>query len=158
MSDEFDGLNLIELIDLLEDAPAPPPIPLTPQTWGWAVVGVVVLGVIALALWWAVRRHRAQAYRRAALRAVAQNGTDPAMVAAILRRTALSAFPRDQVASLSGADWLRFLDQTFPGAGFAKGPGQVFAIAPFRSCAPDPAAVALARDWIKHHRAKQERD
>ncbi len=153
MSEEFDGLNLIDLIDLLEEAPAPPPIPLTPQTWGWVVVGVVAAGLFALALWWVIRRYRARAYRRAALRALAQNEGDPANAATVLRRAALKAFPRDEVASLSGQDWLTFLDRTFPGSGFAKGPGQIFAIAPYHACSADPDGIELARDWIKHHRA-----
>ncbi len=156
MTEEFDGLNLVELIDLLEEAPEPPPIPLTPQTWGWVVLAVVASVLLFLLLRWAARRHRARAYRRAALRELTEAHNDPALAATILRRAALSAYPRDKVASLSGADWLAFLDRKFPGSGFANGPGQIFASAPFRPSAPDPKAMTLARDWIKQHRAEPE--
>ena len=154
MNEEFNGLNLVELIDLLEDVPEPPPIPLTPQTAGWVVLGLVSAVLIAYLARWAVRRYRAHAYRRAALREMTHGGEDPAIAATILRRAALSAYPRDQVASLFGADWLAFLDRNFPGSGFADGPGQIFAAAPFHECRSDQKAKTLARDWIKRHRAE----
>jgi Ca-activated chloride channel family protein len=156
MNEEFKGLGLVELIDLLEDVPEPPPIPLTPQTPGWIVLSVVVFGVLVLLVRWIVRRHRAETYRRAALRALDDAGDDPAAVGTILRRTALAAFPRAEVASLSGVDWLAFLDRSFPGTGFAKGAGEVFAVAPFRPCPADPGAAKLARDWIRGHRRNAE--
>ena len=156
MSEEFDGLSLVELIDLLEDPKEPPAIPLTPQTPGWIVLGLVVAVLLFLLIRWAVRRYRSRAYRRAALREITDAGGDLAETAAILRRAALSGFPRARVASLSGADWLAFLDRTFPGTGFANGPGKVFATAPFRASPPDPDAAALARTWVKRHRAEAE--
>ncbi len=153
MSEEFEGLSLVELIDLLEDPQEPPEIPLTPQTPGWIVLGVIAAVLLFLLIRWAVRKYRAGAYRRAALRELKDAGEDPAATAAILRRAALCAYPREKVASLAGADWLAFLDRKFPGTGFADGPGQVFATAPYRASPPDPKAAALARTWIKRHRA-----
>ena len=151
MSETFEGLNLVELIGLLEEVPQPPPVPLTPQTPGWIVVGILALAALAALLRLALRRRRAGAYRRAALRELDAAGEDPAEIAGILRRAALTAYPRTQVAGLVGADWLAFLDRTFPGTGFAAGPGQVIATAPFRPSKPDPAVAGLARDWIRHH-------
>jgi hypothetical protein len=60
----------------------------------------------------------------------------------LLRRIALSYFPRARVASLSGEAWLDFLDQALVGSaapdGFRGGPGRVLAEGPF---APSPGAV-----------------
>ena len=127
-----------------------------PQTPGWIVLGIVVAILLFLLLRLAVRRHRAEAYRRAALRELAQVGEDPAAIANVLRRTALAAYPRAEVAGLSGPDWLAFLDRTFPATGFADGKGEVFAVAPFQTQPSDPVAAKLARDWVRGHRRDPE--
>ncbi|MEX0339365.1 MAG: DUF4381 domain-containing protein, partial [Arenibacterium sp.] len=150
-----EGLGLVDLIGLLEEAPEPSPISLMPQTSGWIVLGIVLVVSGIFVVRWVQRRIRAGAYRRAALRELASAKNDPALVASILRRTALTAFPREQIATLAGAEWLAFLDRSFPGNGFSDGPGRIFAIAPFRPQVPDPDAMVLARDWIKRHRSSQ---
>lgn len=145
---ELEGLRLVELMDLLHDVPVPPRVPMWPQTWGWAVVAVIVLAVLR----WAVRtlraRHAANAYRRAALTELAQAGDDPAAIAAILRRTALVAFPRADVAGLTGSDWLEFLNEQVPGCGFTD----TLTSAPYRPTTPDPALAKSAQIWIRQHR------
>jgi hypothetical protein len=155
MSQHLDGLNLVELLDLLEPMAEPTRVAMTPQTPGWIVLGLAMLGLF---LWTAIallRHYRSNAYRRAALaelQHLSRDGEQPAQIAVLLRRTALAAYPRDQVASLHGDAWLRFLDDHFPGEGFSTGPGHVLATAPWRPTAPDPAVTALARDWILRHR------
>ncbi|MEP2715127.1 DUF4381 domain-containing protein [Pseudophaeobacter sp.] len=159
MSQNLDGLNLVELLDLLKPMPEPAPISMVPQTAGWAVLA----GVLTLVLIWAGLRvwrgYRANAYRRAALAELdmlTQSGQDPAKIAVLLKRTALAAYPRAQVAQLHGASWLEFLDAQLPGAGFSQGAGQILATAPWRATPPDPALTALARDWIRHHKKREE--
>ena len=156
MNEEFKGLGLVDLIELLEEVPEPPPISLTPQTPGWIVLGVVVVVLLILLLRWALQRYRAEAYRRAALRELGQAGDDPAAIAIVLRRTALAAYPRAEIAALAGADWLAFLDRTFQGNGFSEGAGQVIATAPFRPHPSNSDAAKLARDWIRGHRRDAE--
>lgn len=159
MSQHLEGLNLIELLDLLQPAPEPPPIAMTPQTPGWIILGIglgLLLGWGLTRLW---RRHKSKAYRRAALAELSRltrDGEDPAQIAVLLKRTALAAFPRADVASLHGDSWLRFLDEHFPGDGFCHGAGQILATAPWRPAAPDPALTALARDWILRHQPHVE--
>ena len=159
MSQHLDELNLVELLDLLEPVPEPLRVAMTPQTPGWLVLG---LAVALLALWAAVkllRNYRSNAYRRAALaelNMLSRTGEDPARIAVLLRRTALAAYPRDQVASLHGDSWLRFLDDCFPGDGFCTGPGQVLATAPWRPTVADPALTDLARDWIRRHHPRDD--
>lgn len=153
MSEEFEGLGLVELIELLEEVPEPPPIPLTPQTPGWIVVGGVALVLFVLAVRALWRRWRANAYRRAALRALEGAGDDPAAIAAILRRAALVAYPRTEIAPLAGDGWLTFLDSTYPGGGFADGPGRVLAAAPYRPQPASPELRRIATDWLRKHKA-----
>jgi len=152
MSAHLDGKNLVELLDMLEPVPDPTPISLLPQTPGWIVLGIVLVG----ALVWGVRlvqsRHRARAYRRAALVELAATGDDAARIAALLRRTALAGFPREQVAGLVGTDWLNFLDQSYGGNGFSGNEGQTLLAAPYQKSTSDPALSVLAQDWIRTHR------
>jgi hypothetical protein len=153
--------SLVDLLDQLQDVLEPPPVSMVPATWGWAVLALLLLGAAALAAWAWLRHRRATAYRRAALAelhalAPALERGDPDTLAALerlLRRTALAAFPRAEVATLTGDAWLAFLDRT--GGGFA-GFGPALAAAPY---APAPPAVdgravlRAARHWIAHHHA-----
>ena len=156
MSDELAGLDLVGLLERLEPIPEPVPVPWWPQTeaWGWIAAALVVLAGWALRR--GLQRRRANAYRRAALREIAAAGDAPAELAAILRRTALAAYPRSEVAGLHGDAWLAFLDEsTGGGRAFREGPGRAFAVAAY---APDvdPSGLSpLARRWVRRHRVRR---
>lgn len=106
----------------LHDIAVPPPVSWMPQTWGWAMLA----GLLALALLvWAFKtwlRYRRNAYRREALRMLGEieqglqtpgNQADALhALAEVLKRTALAAWPRADVAATSGADWKQFLRNT----------------------------------------------
>lgn len=145
--------SLVGLINQLAEVPQPPPVPMVPQTLGWLVLALMCLA--ALGLWGLrlLRRHRANAYRRAALRALAAAGDDAAEISAILKRAAMVAYGRRRVAGLSGADWLAFLAETAPKAGFASR-GAAFGSATYRCDPPppDPALTELAQAWLRQHR------
>ena len=151
MDDPYEGLNLIQLLDLLEPVPEPLPVSWMPQTAGWIWLGLAVVALILFGTRYLVARYRANRYRRAALVALDGAGADPARVATILRRTALAGFPRASVAGLTGANWLSFLDQTMQGNGFVSGPGQALTDAPYRATPPNPDLTALARKWVRQH-------
>jgi hypothetical protein len=74
-------------------------------------------------------------------------------LAELLKRVALVAYPRLQVASLSGIEWLRFLDETVGTTDFSVGPGQQLVRIYDRAIsAPSPELLQLARHWIRQHR------
>lgn len=131
-----------------------------PPAPGWWLLAFLLL---LLAIWagralW--RRHRARVRRRRVLAhldgLVAGYTPEQACefvtaVSTLLRRVALSHYPREQVAPLTGEDWLRFLD-THGGKGrFGQGAGRVLAEGAYRrECEVDPKALAgLARAWIE---------
>lgn len=145
--------NLIDLINKLAPPPAPDPVSMVPQTLGWIVLGLIALGLVVWLAWRSYRNWRANAYRRAALVELAACNADPAAIADILRRTALSAWPREAVASLTGEDWLDFLDQTGGNGGFGDVAGRVLLSAPWRAraAAPSPELAGMAAHWIRHH-------
>ncbi|MEO9528981.1 MAG: DUF4381 domain-containing protein, partial [Roseibium sp.] len=73
-------------------------------------------------------------------------------LAGLLRRTALSAYPRAEVASLHGAEWLAFLDRAYGGSAFSEGPGWHLIAAPYRPETTQEPLKPLVRTWIKMHR------
>jgi len=156
----------------LHDVVQPPPVSWAPQTIGWyvlfALAGLLLLwGCVAL-----VRRLLRNRYRREALRELAAleagAGEDASRAAALralpglLRRTALAAWPREEVASLSSEAWLAFLDEAYGGDGFRRGPGRLVALVAYEPDRdvhgidePDArAAFELARVWIRRHRVR----
>lgn len=149
------NLNLIELLEKLEPVPAPEPISLFPQTpfWGWlALLLLIGVAYVSYRGW---RKWRARAYRRAALAEIAQAGDDPIKLARILRRTALCAFPRREVASLHGEQWLAFLNEHYPGNKFAGEIGQTLDNAPYQPNTNSGSAPGLAKlvaEWVRTHK------
>jgi Ca-activated chloride channel family protein len=151
MSEDLSKLTLVDLLDLLEPVPEPPQVSLWPQTAGWIWLGLAVACVAAwLGRRWLLTR-RANAYRRAALKAVAAAGDDPAALAVIVRRAALAGYPRAEVAGLYGEDWLAFLDEAYGGSGFRAGPGRLLAVAPYTSARRAPDLASLVAEWVRHH-------
>jgi hypothetical protein len=143
--------SLVDLLGELVEVPAPAPVSMLPQTAGWLVAGTVLLLVLALVAYRAWRRYRANAYRRDALAALTAAHDDPASIAVVLRRVAVSAYPRREVAGLAGEAWLRFLDAHCEGSRFATD-GRALLEGPYRSMPPAPELTALARGWIRGHR------
>ena len=133
-------------LDRLHDIVLPASVAWWPPAPGWYLAFALLLtGMIWLCrLQW--RRWRANAYRRAAIRALARCDT-LAAVAELLRRTALAAWPREQIVPLSGAAWLDFLDRSAGTRDFATGPARVLAVVAYdSSIAPDAASEATIRD------------
>ena len=166
MNEDLTDLDLIELLERLSPVPEPAVVSLWPQTeaWFWvALVGLVVAAGLVRRFW--LRRH-ANAYRRAALEEIRLAGESPAALAEILRRTALAAFPRADVAGLFGEEWLAFLDRTGgsrSGSGasaFREGPGRAFAVAPYERETPERSDAkelsSLAMGWVRRHRRSEE--
>lgn len=139
-------------------------LPADPSWWppapGWWVLAVLLLILLVWVARIALRQYRLHHQRRhllAMLDTLARPGdVSPAAVAEIstlLRRLALMRYPRQRVAALTGAEWLRFLDESGGHDRFSRGPGQVLASGPYQSTLPvdvDFAALTtLVRDWIK---------
>lgn len=152
MSDETPPAptSLVDLLDQLILPTDPTPVSMMPQTAGWWVLGALVLaglGWLAVSSW---RDWQARAYRRAAIRELEQVGEDPAAIADILRRTALMAWPRDQVAGLTGEAWVTFLRDS---GDFPERMGRTLARAPYEpGVEPDEGLSLAAEAWIRHHR------
>jgi len=145
-------VTLVDLLDRLAEPADPPPVSMMPQTWGWGVLAVLLVLALAALSIWLFRRYRANAYRRRALSDLRRLSQDPAAIALLLRRTALAAFPRRDVAGLTGKAWLAFLSGTGRACRFEGDPGETLLQAPYRATAPSRELAALAERWIRSHR------
>mgnify|MGYP003677200579 CR=1 FL=1 len=153
MNDDLTGLNLVELYDRLVMPEAPAPVSMWPQTAGWIWVALGLLIVGGLAIWKVAAWRQATAYRRAAIKELHLAGDDPAAIATVLRRTALSGFPREAVAGLYGSAWLAFLDGVAEHVQFAGSEaGAVLTKAPYTPQSPHKDLPAMAETWIRTHR------
>jgi hypothetical protein len=166
-----DPASLSNLRDIVEPAgniwwpPAPGQVLLAVLILLWALVAI---------LRW--RQHRRQnAYRREALRELAsiqgsllnpQNRADGLRrLSVLLKRVALAAYPRAEVAALTGEGWTAFLDRTAGRDLFKDGPDRALTAA---VAAPQPGAdvtsadcqhlVSAARRWIATHRVDAPAD
>ena len=97
-----------------------PPLPLAdlhlptepgffPLAYGWWLViflGLLACGFIGNFLYQKIKHRRA---KQAAIRAL-KKCQSVAEINTLLKRAALSYFPRQAIAPLTGSDWLRFLD------------------------------------------------
>jgi len=135
----------------LRDIVTPDAAPRWPLAPGWyVVIAVVVVAVVycAIRTW---KQWKANAYRRAAV-TVLEDADDSSEIATALKRTALAAFPRSEVASLTGDAWCDWLEE--------KGPGPIEATAReslarsvFAKGEIDLEAMrGYAISWVKEHR------
>ena len=153
----------------LHDIVAPAPVSWLPQTWGWAALAIAF--GLALFVWLirALRRYRRNAYRREALRLLDVAAEDirnsPISeaclqeVAELLKRTALAAWPREKIASLSGPDFARFLTQSAPNMD-EQALATLLDDLEYRTSDPvtprpdDREIIETARDWIENHHVR----
>lgn len=163
MSDALPGL------DQLRELPLPAAVPYWPQTWGWAVVAVLLVAAGGWAALAYVRRRHRNRYRREALREleslVSATASDPLAaraLPALLKRTAMAAQRpgcEQQVAALSGRTWVAYLQQGMGSPLFSADSAQLLTVLAY---SPDPSVRALdaatlrglfaaSRHWIERH-------
>ena len=73
-------------------------------------------------------------------------------LSALLRRLCISIYPRSETASLTGKEWLEFLDRPFSSAHFTSEKGRILVEAPYRQQVSNTEVEFLlnySRDWIK---------
>ncbi len=140
----------------LRDIHLPAPVSWWPPAPGWWLLAALTLTALGM-IYLIYRRRRRARWRRAALAELGQlRGATGQQylgeVSVLLRRVAVTRFPRHDVAALTGDDWLAFLDRTLgDGTPFQSGSGRVLASGPYTHKAQVDAAAlhALCERWIK---------
>ena len=130
--------------------------PLAPGWWALMALGLVSVAV-GFALYRHYQKNRGRKQRLSACRAaraeldrilaLASGGRNDAAVAqqlsALLRRLAISLFPRENVAAVTGSDWWRWLDERAQSAVFngPDGAGPKLESAAYGAVSADVAAL-----------------
>jgi hypothetical protein len=155
------------LIHGIDEIMLPETIAWWPSAPGWQVLGLILLAWLLLRAIRLTRRWWRNRYRREALwqlkQLQQQAGRKKLDVVASLplyiKVTALQAYPRAEVASLSGESWLTFLDAHYSGPSFAEGTGRKLlrvSYLPRQRWQLDDnesdRLIQMAQQWIaKHH-------
>jgi len=150
------------MLNQLRDIHLPAPISWWPPALGWWLLACLLFSLIGLGVW-LFRLHRVERWRRVALAELAQlqrlHQVDAAntydtvrSLSILLRRVALTRFPRLEVASLYGEAWLTFLDAALGDEQpFQKGIGRALLAAPYMASVQVDAEelLKLAERWCK---------
>lgn len=161
MSSRYEGLSLPQLLDLMHEIVIPEPVPWSPQTAGWWVALSWLFAVVLLVAISVRRKRRRNRYRREALRALQDVSANSDLapqesaraVAEILKRAALAAYPRGDVASLHGEAWARFLSKSSGNDRQVQGAAEQLAAAAYRPDADGGQILEPAKRWVRLHRA-----
>ena len=147
----------------LRDIHLPDPVGWWPPAPGWWLLLIIAAALtVAVYLFRYVRRR--QLLKRTVRKELAvlrqrYNGNHDRVellksLSALMRRASISFYPRSQSASLTGEQWLQYLDRTAPRKEFQHGAGRVLATAPYlppKSIIETDfdALFALCEDWLK---------
>jgi hypothetical protein len=155
-------------LERLHDIIMPDPVSWWPPAPGWIVVMLFATLVgFGLLIRWFVHWQR-NAYRREALKILSEIEVqigDPKKqsgaltdINSLLKRTSLTVWPREQVASLTGKEWLEFLDRSASMAEFSSEVGAVLGAGSFSvdsgSVDKERAAalIRICQQWLLRHR------
>ncbi len=135
-----------------------------PQTAGWLLV-VVAVGVFLLRASYRRLRHwYANRYRREALAALEELRSGPgdklpAALSDLLKRSALAAFPRREVAGLYGEAWVGFLNRHCDQPLFVGSSARALSLDQYEigraaplSSGEQEALLCACRQWLQQHR------
>lgn len=145
----------------LRDIHLPPDIETWPPAPGWWILAALALLGLLWAGRFAYQAWQKSAYRREARRQLKhlfethQHDQQAFLLDynSLLKRVALTTYPREDVANLTGEAWVSFLDRTGQTHEFTMGPGQVLIDGQY---APVTAVDVerlhdLGQTWIKSH-------
>lgn len=82
-----------------------------------------------------------------------------AEISALIRRVAMSVAPREECASLTGQEWLEYLDKSLKDNAFTQGIGQCLADVSYRKNKNEkinvPELINLTERWLKVQKMKK---
>ena len=148
----------------LKDIHLPPPVSFWPPAPGWWILAVLLISSLFIGGVLFYRQHKKRKPKTEALRILKdlqimfQNSQDEVAslrnLSNLLRRTALTFYDNDEVASLQGSSWLEYLDKTGKTKEFSQGPGKVLGNEVFQQKVnPDMNALfPLVKKWISSFR------
>ncbi len=112
--------------DALKLAPIkePAPILFTFETVGWKILAIVIFILLQIFLYKWIQHYKKNTYRRVAIKRLSTINTNSNKSinesAIILKTVAITAYGRENVAALYGAEWLLFLESKGKNTLFTK--------------------------------------
>lgn len=147
----------------LKELALPEPVSWWPQTTGWLIVGVLLLGVVAWIGWRFWQRYRDNYYRREGLLKLEKFAHDPSEITELpqlLRVSALKAAPRTDVASLRGSYWINWLNSSAGDKLFEDGDAKLLDDLAFAQFVPSSIdnkvrqhLIDASKNWMRSHHA-----
>lgn len=157
---------------LLEDfieTQAPEPISWIPQTIGWHVVLLFILYFVTKKVVREYLKYKRNAYRREAMSWLSSLAAKPSsnqlaqmgQLPALLRKTAIIASGREEVASLTGKEWENWLDKRCTKTSFANDcKGLINKLAYTDGSEVSKTDTEKLQKhiglWVKHHRGQYD--
>ncbi len=170
-----------EQLKQLDDIILSAPPGFWPPSWGWIILGCLLLIILA-ALYYFLRQRRLKGWQIEALETLAaiekrsrktKEATKKAALLSelnqVLKRVALTCYNKDEISQLQGKAWLNFLDQSTQKRKatnvFRRGAGQILQFAPYMSRLDDKALqdlnwaelFSICEQWLKQQGAKKKR-
>ncbi|WP_093065718.1 DUF4381 domain-containing protein [Thiothrix caldifontis] len=149
----------------LRDIHLPEPVSWWPPAIGWWFMAGLMLFVIVWLFWrWQQQKRTEQRLETALLeleRLQGQYGANTKELlrelSVLLRRVAISEYGRQRVSGLTGAAWVKFLDEKAGKPLFSGKLAHLLTEVPYRpeTQAETKAVLQAIREWIKLQRGKQ---
>jgi len=156
-------MNAANPLDNLRDIHLPGAIGYWPLAPGWWILIILSLALLFWLGWQLRRRYLKNNLLRVSLAHYTKlehdylQHQDPQQLikqySSLLRRVAMARFSRAKVASLTGASWLKFLDEKANSSLFANEIGQLLVDGPYQQSSPEPnnmdeLSIAI-KTWLK---------
>lgn len=143
----------------LKDIHLPVAIDWWPPAIGWWLLAGLILLLLVFLIWLYRKLTRKTAVKTAKKQLLTiQQDTQLdgvqqlTALSSLLRRVAISLYPRDEIASLTGEAWLQFLDKSMQGAAFTSGIGQALKDAHYQKTVPENLNMSelfrLCENWL----------
>ncbi len=125
----------------LQDIHLPDSASFWPLAMGWWVLFFLILLSTSWLIIKVIKRAKQRKYRRIIFSKFSTleeklktnpSNTNIAEVNTLLRQLAITYYPRSEVASLAGGDWLQFLDKSGDTHEFSRGAGRILIEAPYQ--------------------------
>lgn len=155
-------MNPADPLAQLRDIHLPEAVSWWPPAPGWWVVSLIALAAVVTGILYTKKRYLQNRYRKAALRElenIFKNGKDQQQaqleeMSILLRRTAIQAYGRENIAPLFGDKWLDFLDNSGKTDQFSNGPAKVLGYGLYQTTAEADLnqVMRIIQSWIKEHR------
>ncbi len=141
----------------------------TPGFWPpaigwWIILAVMLIALMGFFVW--LKRQRDKKYlrekqRKSLLKKLSvletqliKNPSNKAIaeINTLIRQYAVNYYPRSKISSLTGADWLSFLDESGNTTGFTKGAGRILVEAPYQKSVlgnlNQDEFILLVKKWV----------